>query len=162
MNTSREFRAAFESLVADATMAASSHNTQPWRFEIGEDRIRILPDFARRCPVVDPDDHHLYASLGCAAENMVLAAASKGWNAVVEVQSSGNAHAVVVMLESGTAVASPLADAIARRQCTRTGFEERQVSVDELERLEWAASGAGVTPILITERSRLSTRSRPP
>ncbi len=107
MNTSRETHALFESLVADATMAASSHNTQPWRFEIGEDRIRILPDFARRCSVVDPDDHHLYASLGCAAENMVVAAAAKGWEAVVEVRSSGNAHAVEVMLNPGTPVASP-------------------------------------------------------
>jgi hypothetical protein len=24
-------------------------------------------------PAVDPDDHHLYASLGCAAENLVIA-----------------------------------------------------------------------------------------
>ena len=90
-------------------------DTQPWRFETGEERIRILPDFARRCSVVDPDDHHLYASLGCAAENMVVAAAAKGWEAVVEVRSSGNAHVVEVMLKPGTPVASPLADAIARR-----------------------------------------------
>jgi len=157
MKPSREKQAPFESLVADATMAASSHNTQPWRFEIGEDRIRILPDFTRRCPVVDPDDHHLYASLGCAAENLVLAAASKGWDAVVEVRNSGNAHVVEVMLKPGTPVASPLADAIARRQCTRTAFDGRQVSSDELTLLERAASGAGVSPILITERAKLES-----
>lgn len=157
MTTPRETHALFESLVADATMAASSHNTQPWRFEIGEDRIRILPDFDRRCSVVDPDDHHLYASLGCAAENMVVAAAAKGWEAVVEVRSSGNAHAVEVMLNPGTPVASPLADAISRRQCTRAAFEGRQVSADELALIERAASGAGVSPILITERATLES-----
>jgi hypothetical protein len=27
----------------------------------------ILPDLSRRCPAVDPDDHHLFVSLGCAA-----------------------------------------------------------------------------------------------
>ncbi|MCP9443502.1 MAG: hypothetical protein NNA20_13060, partial [Nitrospira sp.] len=70
-------------------MAASSHNTQPWRFEIGGNLIRIHPDFTRRCPMVDPDDHHLYVSLGCAAANMVQATASKGWNAAVEVRISG-------------------------------------------------------------------------
>jgi hypothetical protein len=157
MNTHRDTRVVFESLAAEATMAASSHNTQPWRFEIGEDRIRIVPDFARRCPVIDPDDHHLYASLGCAAENMVLAAASRGWDAVVEVQSSGNAHRLEVLLKPGTPVASPLAGAIARRQCTRTGYDGRQVPVDELELLGRAASGTGVTPTLITERARLET-----
>jgi hypothetical protein len=92
MSMRRDTHVVFESLVADATMAASSHNTQPWRFEIGENLIRIVPDFTRRCPMVDPDDHHLYVSLGCAAENMVLAAASKGWDTAVEVRSSGNAH----------------------------------------------------------------------
>jgi hypothetical protein len=138
-------------------MAASSHNTQPWHFEIGENRIRILPDFTRRCSVVDPDDHHLYASLGCAAENMVVAAAAKGWEAVVEVRSSGNAHAVEVMLNPGTPVASPLADAIARRQCTRAAFDGRQVSADELALIERAASGAGIAPILITERAKLES-----
>jgi len=147
----------FESLVADATMAASSHNTQPWRFEIGENLIRIVPDFTRRCPMVDPDDHHLYVSLGCAAENTVLAAASKGWVTVVEVRSSADAHWVEVMLHPGTPVASPLADAIPRRQCTRAPYDGRQPSVDDLLLLERAASGKGVIPILITDKNRLAT-----
>ena len=56
-------------LVRFATLAANGHNTQPWRFRIAEQSIRVMPDFSRRTPVVDPDDHHLYASLGCAAEN---------------------------------------------------------------------------------------------
>jgi len=141
MSIRRHTPVVFESLVADATMAASSHNTQPWRFEIGENLIRIVPDFTRRCPMVDPDDHHLYVSLGCAAENMVLAAASKGWVAVVEVRSSGDAHWVDVMLHPGTPVASPLADAIPRRQCTRAPYDGRQASVDDLLLLERAASG---------------------
>jgi len=157
MSSQRDTRAVFESLVAEATRAASSHNTQPWHFELGEDRIRILPDFTRRCPVVDPDDHHLYASLGCAAENMVLAATSRGWDSAVAVRSSGESHAVEVILERGTPVASTLADAIARRQCTRTEYDGRQVSAAELELLERAASGPGVTPILITDRARLAT-----
>jgi len=156
MSMRRNTPVVFESLVADATMAASSHNTQPWRFEIGENLIRIVPDFTRRCPMVDPDDHHLYVSLGCAAENMVLAAASKGWVTVVEVRSSGDAHWVEVMLRPGTPVASPLADTIPRRQCTRAPYDGRQASVEDLLLLERAASGKGVIPILITDKNRLA------
>jgi hypothetical protein len=107
--------------------------------------------------VVDPDDHHLYASLGCAAENMVVAAAAKGWEAAVEVRSAGNAHVVEVMLKPGAPVASPLADAITRRQCTRAAFEGRQVPAGELALIERAASGAGISPILITERAKLES-----
>ncbi len=61
-------------LVRQATLAASSHNTQPWKFALAERSITILPDFTRRTPIVDPDDHHLFVSLGCATENLVHAA----------------------------------------------------------------------------------------
>ena len=40
--------------------------------------IDVLPDLSRRTPVVDPDDHHLFVSLGCAAENLALAAMARG------------------------------------------------------------------------------------
>jgi hypothetical protein len=69
---------AYRDLVRCASLAASSHNTQPWKFRLDGDAISILPDFSRRCPVVDPDDHHLWVSLGCATENLLLAAQSVG------------------------------------------------------------------------------------
>ncbi len=68
-------------LVRYATLAPSSHNTQCWKFRLDDGAITILPDLARRCPAVDPDDHHLFVSLGCAAENLVVAAAALGLRA---------------------------------------------------------------------------------
>lgn len=65
-------------LVRYATLAASSHNTQCWKFRAEERAISILPDLSRRCPAVDPDDHHLFVSLGCAAENLLQAALANG------------------------------------------------------------------------------------
>src|SRR5215813_229957 len=103
-------------LVRYATLAANSHNTQPWRFTIEERRITIAPDFARRCPVVDPDDHHLFVSLGCAAENVVHAAAAVGLRAATP---AFEANAVSVRLEPARPVRSPLLEAIPLRQCTR-------------------------------------------
>ncbi len=38
------------------------------RFHIAETAITITPDFTRRCPAVDPDDHHLFVSLGLRPE----------------------------------------------------------------------------------------------
>jgi hypothetical protein len=45
-------------LVRCATLAPSSHNTQCWKFALDANgrSITILPDLARRCPAVDPDD----------------------------------------------------------------------------------------------------------
>lgn len=41
-------------LIRYATLAASSHNTQPWRFELQSNRIVVRPDLSRSCPQVDP------------------------------------------------------------------------------------------------------------
>lgn len=75
-------------LIRMATLAANGHNAQPWRFRLEERRVAILPDFTRRTPVVDPDDHHVFVSLGCAAENLVLAAAAGGQAAEVSINET--------------------------------------------------------------------------
>jgi len=88
-------------LVRYATLAPSSHNTQCWKFRVGESAIAILPDLGRGCPVVDPDDHHLFVSLGCAAENLVQAAAAHGLDARVATGTAPEV-AVEVALEPAT------------------------------------------------------------
>lgn len=57
-------------------MAHTSHSIQCWKFALdGIGRaISILPDLARWCPALDPDLHHVFVSLGCAAENLIQAA----------------------------------------------------------------------------------------
>ncbi|WP_219339633.1 hypothetical protein [Luteimonas salinisoli] len=79
-------------LVRYATLAANSHNTQPWRFRVGAQAIDILPDPSRATPAVDPDDHHLFVSLGCAAENLAIAAAATGRPGELETQDDGSVH----------------------------------------------------------------------
>jgi hypothetical protein len=67
-----------EQLISYAVRAPSGHNTQPWQFSVEQDTIRIYPDLSRRLCVVDPEDHALFISLGCALENLVVAAAQQG------------------------------------------------------------------------------------
>jgi hypothetical protein len=66
-------------LVRYATLAANGHNTQPWKFSIKEDAIEIHPDFTRQLKVVDPDHRELWISLGCALENLTVAARAAGY-----------------------------------------------------------------------------------
>ena len=42
-----------------------------------------------RAAAVDPDDHHLFVSLGCAVENLVIAARARGLVAVPALTSDG-------------------------------------------------------------------------
>src|SRR5512136_2800950 len=41
-------------IVHYASLAASGHNTQPWKFALQGNVIQIHPDYSRRLPVVDP------------------------------------------------------------------------------------------------------------
>lgn len=140
-------------LVRYATMAASSHNTQPWKFRIGRGGIAILPDFSRRCPAVDPDDHHLYASLGCAAENLLVAAQAAGLAGRMSFDAA--ADALQVDLAPSTAPATPLFDAIPMRQCTRGQYDGSGLAVQELRMLEQAGRGDGVSIMLLTAPARM-------
>ncbi|MBI4165279.1 MAG: Tat pathway signal protein [Acidobacteria bacterium] len=139
-------------LVQYATLAASSHNTQPWKFKLEPGRIVILPDLSRRCPAVDPDDHHLYASLGCAAENLLLAAEAAGLKGHHSYLASGSS--VQVNFEETTPSRSALFEAIPRRQCSRAEYDGTALSNEQLRRLEEAGRGDGVSLLLLTAKKQ--------
>jgi hypothetical protein len=135
--------------------------------------------------VVDPDDHHLYTSLGCATENVVVAANAKGWDVNVELEddsppaihirlmpapsaastapevavpgASPQACAASVSRASDLADVASLARAISLRQCTRAAFERRAIPKGELELLELAATGPGITPMFLTGTAELAS-----
>lgn len=143
-------------LVRYATLAPSSHNTQCWKFRLEEGAISILPDLLRRCPAVDPDDHHLFVSLGCAAENLIQAALANGLMGHSGFDPAGG-NVLHVALESTTAVASPLFQAIPERQSTRGEYDGAPILRHELELLEKAGAGKGVQVIVLTERKAMET-----
>lgn len=139
-------------LIRFATLAANSHNTQPWTFRLTDTRIEILPYLSRRTPSVDPDDHHLFVSLGCAAENLAIAAAARGMGGALAFDQSGDGGVVFdVGALSGTK--RGLFNAIPFRQSTRGDYDGTQLGTEELQSLRQAAATPGVTLVLITEQT---------
>lgn len=67
------------SLVASAILAANAHNTQPWLFVVKPYRIDLIADTKRNIGAIDPYLREMYEGLGCALENLVLAAEAKGY-----------------------------------------------------------------------------------
>ena len=141
-------------LVRYATLAANSHNTQPWKFAVSDDRISIGPDLTRRCPAVDDDNHHLYASLGCAAENLVQAARAMGRHADIGFRD-GDLPSVEIALSAGPQARSDLFEAIPKRQCTRAEYDGRAVLSEQLDLLREAASGPNVDMLLVTDTAKI-------
>lgn len=142
-------------LVRFATLAPNSHNTQPWKFRLGADTIDILPDFSRRTPAVDPDDHHIFVTLGCAAENLLIAANASGRPAEITVEAREPDTSIRTSLGRGRANEKELCNAIPARQSTRSEYDGRELAADDLAQLARAALMPGVQAIFLTERQKL-------
>jgi hypothetical protein len=140
-------------LVRCATLAPSSHNTQCWKFALEKDAITILPDLSRRCPAVDPDDHHLFVSLGCAAENLIQAARAHGLRGEADFDEIRNA--VRITLSPVAPEATDMFNAIASRQSTRAEYDGKPIASGDLTRLETATRSDRVRLLLLTDRPAL-------
>jgi hypothetical protein len=139
-----------EELVRMAMLAANGHNTQPWSFRLEGQKVSILPDFARRTPVVDPDDHHLFVSLGCATENLVIAGAALGRASAVSIVD-GQEPRIDIALGSAPEGPQELYQAIPLRQSTRSPYDGKAVSREDLALLTAAAREEGVAVQFFTE-----------
>jgi hypothetical protein len=136
-------------LIRFATLAANSHNAQAWQFRLDGDSIGILPDLSRATPIVDPDNHHLFTSLGCAAENLSIAAASLGTPG--EVRFDPASGEISFARTSGAVTDTALSDAIPVRQSTRGLFDGSTLNTADLGTLASTVRGSGVDLVLVTD-----------
>lgn len=144
----------FEGLVHYATLAANSHNAQAWRFRQITNGVAILPDMSRALPVADADNHHLNASLGCAAENLMLASGAAGKASVLNFVPNEDGRIEIELTQGGTR--DPMFEAILARQCTRSDYDGRAVPTKDLAALEAAARVKGAQVMLITDPTRIA------
>jgi hypothetical protein len=129
-------------LVGYAILAPSTRNTQPWRFEAATDTVRLLADFDREQAVADPDRRELYISLGCALENLLVAAEHFGFrHEVTYFPEHGNDELVAsVAFQHGEMPPSARAgiplDTIGRRYNDNSVYRSRPLSEDIRCKLE--------------------------
>ncbi len=126
-----------EQLIPFAVRAPSGHNAQPWQFSVNQNTIRIFPDLTRRLPVVDPDDHALFISLGCALENVVVAASHQGFAASVDYFPSDEPEEClrVRLSEGADENTDALFRAIPERQSNRGTYDGRLIDESDLARI---------------------------
>jgi len=73
-------------LVRAAILAASPHNTQPWLFKVAQSSIELHIDTRRNVGALDPFLREEHIGMGCALENLLLAAPANGYAATVTFQ----------------------------------------------------------------------------
>ena len=140
-------------MVAAAVLAASPHNTQPWIFRVGDTRIDLLADPARRMTATDPYGREMRVGLGCALENLVLAARARGFEPRVDLLPDAPEPPPIARIElaAGPVRHSALYDAIAERHTNRGPYADKPLPDGVLDELAALADSSGpVTPVWLT------------
>lgn len=138
-------------LVRAAILAASPHNTQPWLFKVTDSQIELYADTRRNIGMFDPYLREMHIGLGCALENLMLAAAANGYSAVaamlpgrLEPIPAKREPGLVarVLLASGQREQNELYDAIPRRHTNRGPYElGRPVPAAAIDAMHHLADG---------------------
>jgi nitroreductase len=133
-------------LVRAGILAANPHNTQPWLFRVTDTQITLYADSARHLGAMDPFLREMHIGLGCALENMMLAAQASGFaptltlerGTLTEPGSEPKPVRVALLdLSPATPRSSPLYEAIPRRHTDRYPYDaSRPVPVALLAELE--------------------------
>lgn len=140
--------ARMRSLLSYAVLAPSSHNTQPWRFQINENSVSLYADRTRALPANDPDDRELTISCGCALMNLRVAAAHDKLGMTCEIAPDSNDKDLLAIVSFHEAELPSFAEAelfqsIEGRRTYRKRFDSREVPGTILSKLIEAATEEG-------------------
>ena len=152
-------------LVRAAILAASPHNTQPWLFKVTNSSIELYIDTKRNVGALDPFLREEHIGMGCALENLMLAAAAHGYQAIatllpgklgpIPAESKPELLARVDLV-SGKHEETDLYDAIPRRHTNRSAYNP-QKPIPPQEQFEEIQSVSKQTRF---SKARGSTRSK--
>lgn len=152
-------------------LAANPHNTQPWLFRVTDTAVELFADTARNLGAFDPFLREMHIGLGCAVENMVLAARAAGFAPNVTlaegtldgIPAAHTPRRVATLdLTPAEPKASDLHAAIARRHTNRGPYDAaRPVPAALVDRLRATATEfAPVEVLAFTEPAERDLFSR--
>lgn len=133
-------------LIRFAVLAPSSHNSQPWRFQINGSTLRLEAEKTRILPMSDGQHRQLFVSLGCALKNCLIAADYAGLSATVVYGGTGLDTYVEITFEQKNAPkndSAHLIGAISTRHTNRNKYAARppeQAFTQRMSALSDAAS----------------------
>jgi len=147
-------------LLRYAVLAPSTRNTQPWQFRVEDNVVEVFLDLARWQRVADADQREMYISIGCALENLTIAASHFGYRSAVDCLASCLHPTQVARIRfmpgevPVPVVGDPRFDAIVRRHTNHGVYDGRPltpgdrdamtgVTVDPGLRVDWLEDDQG-------------------
>jgi len=136
-------------LVRAAILAASPHNTQPWLFKVTDSSIALYLDPKRYPGALDPYLREEHIGMGCALENLMLAAPANGYAASATLLPAKLRPAseypspelvAQVALSPGPKQQSELYDAIPHRHTNRNPYLLKDLPADFVQEVRQLAN----------------------
>ena len=144
--------------LAQAEQAPSIHNTQPWRWRVGDRSVHLDLDPSRALIATDPDQRDLVISCGAALHHLCVAFAALEWSAVVHRLPNPDdpAHLAAVELVPHRSIPLDiaLASAISRRRSDRRRYSSWPIPAGYLGLVTERAGALGATIKLVSDGSR--------
>ncbi len=143
-------------LVRWAVLAPSSHNSQPWRFSVRDEEIWVFADKSKWLKVADADERELHISLGCALENLLIAAQYFGYAPTVTYFPDGtDPHCIASIRlpnqrETG-GIKSGRFEALTQRHTNHKRFDGRPIPEITQKRLIDDCTEAGIFLLLTSD-----------
>ena len=116
-----------------ASLAPSSHNTQPWTVTITSDNVWIVGSAPeRRLPEVDPENRETLLSIGAFIENLVTAAAAHGFDvSAASVARSVDENELVRLELRNTVRRDYPLRRLSERRTLRSGFKSETIDAED-------------------------------
>lgn len=137
-----------------AILAPSTHNSQPWLFQVRDNVCKVFINPALRLPQADPTGRDLYISMGCMLENLVLAARYFGIYKSIDYVNNNDLVAEVIFSDYGNDINDrflPFIKAIKNRINARGLFTKRQLSQELIDNINELDLGQGLGVNLLTD-----------
>jgi hypothetical protein len=143
-----------------ALLAPSTRNTQPWRFRVKDDHVEVHLDLTRWQRVADADRREMYISIGCALENLLIAAAHFGYRSVPDCVAGCNGDTLVARIRfvpgdvPPPAVGDPRFEAMLRRRTEHGVYDGTPVADVDLAAMGEVCLEPGLRLDWITDEGR--------
>jgi len=129
-------------LLRYAVLAQSFYNTQPWEFSIEDSQINVYSNESRWLKTADPEQRELYLSVGCALENLLIAAEHfRLGHQISRFPEPNNntwvARVIITTISQSSALRSPaLFGAITRRHTHHHLFDSSPLQKQHLQTIK--------------------------
>jgi nitroreductase len=144
-----------------ANRAPSVHNTQPWRWRVGEHSLHLYANRDLKLVHTDPDQRDLILSCGAALNHCVVAFAALGWQSKIRrlPNPADPDHLASIQLHRHPASEADvsLAAAVPRRRTDRRTYSSWPVPQRDIGLMGARAARAGVMLRRVEELDKLKS-----